>query len=273
MVSVRNLEYRLRNYFKKLLSSNSKYRDQMSNTTRFFRNYPQLLAVAGTIADTWQAGSNLDVIHIGGSTGCEAISFMIVMKESQPSYKLNVLSTDVDAHTLRFARRLRYDPEFFTPILGEGGNQDALRDKWFRVDEISGRPVYIPDDTLTKDLKFQVLDVSETDHRINADIIFCQNVLIHMLPATARASLENVLGMLRSPSILVCAGMDLNLKNLIADAGLLPVPELIQEIHDAWASHRFHYRNSPGKHYFELEDIDVERQDWVLRYSSIFVKR
>jgi hypothetical protein len=194
------------------------------------------------------------------------------MKETDPSYDLKVLSTDRDAGSLDYGRKLAYDAEWFTPILGEGGNQDRLRDRWFTVHETEGKKVYMPSNAATKGLSFERFDISEPQVKLNADIIFCQNVLIHMKPKLAEKCLRNVLNILKSPSVLVCAGMDLDLKGVIVQSGLRPVADSIQEIHESWCSHRAHYRNDPGKYYFELEDMDTTRKDWLSRYSSIFVR-
>ena len=89
----------------------------------------------------------------------------------------------------------------------------------------------------------------------------------------AAKCLTNVMQLVRSPGILVCAGLNLELKNLIADAGFVPSTEFIHEIHEGWSSHRLHYQENRGKHYFELEDLDETRADWQIRYSTIFIKR
>jgi chemotaxis methyl-accepting protein methylase len=244
----------------------------MSTTTRFFRNYPQLVTVAETVGTVWEPGSTLDVLHIGGSIGCEALSFMIVMEECEPSFELRVVSTDVDVQVLEYGRGFAYDEEMFAPILGEGGAPPELLAKWFAADGARGRRVRVPDPRVSRRLSFAPLDISAPQAGRSADIVFCQNVLIHMSRALAERCLRNVLGLLRSPAVLVCGGMDLGLRSTLRGAGLRPIADRIREIHEAWASHRFHFRNDRGRYYFELEDLDEARTDWVTRYSSIFVK-
>ena len=248
------------------------YRDRMSTTTRFFRNYPQLLALTRAVRAVWEPGSTLDVLHVAGSAGCEALSFLIVMKEYEPSYELRVLSTDVDDRSLEYGRGLAYDEEWFSPILGEGATPGDLLTKWFAVRGEGGRRVYVPETRVSRSLTFATLDITASESARSADIVFCQNVLIHMERRLAERCLQNVVGLLRSPSLLVCAGMDLDLRSTLREAGLRPVTDGIRQIHEAWTSHRFHFLNDRGRYYFELEDLDETRADWTTRYCSIFVK-
>jgi hypothetical protein len=248
------------------------YRDEMSGTTRFFRNHPQLLALTRAVASIWPAGSELDVLHVGGSVGCEALSFAIMMKEREPGYSLRVTSTDVDGKALEYGRRSRYSAEWFEPILGEGGMPADTRARWFTVESQDGQPVHAPARQVAESLTFAFLDIASPARAITADIVFCNNVLVHMERPMAERCLQNVLRMLRSPALLVCGGMDLDLRPSIRSAGLRPITDSIREIHEAWAANRHHYRHDRGAYYFELEDLDERRPDWVTRYASIFVK-
>ena len=249
------------------------YREQLSTNTRFFRNYAQLVALARTVAAYWPVASSLDVLHVGGSVGCEAISFLIAMHEFQPSYQLRVTSTDVNRATLEEARRLRFGTEYFTPILGsEGGNPNGWREKWFTQQVVDGKIYYTPVSSLTQALRFERMDLSQTQLGIGADVVFCQNVLIHMQPELARRALSNAMAMLRSRGLFVCAGMDLDLKAMVGQQGLEPVTDSLREIHEAWESQRIHARPESKSCYLALEDLDLQRPDWAVRYSSIFLK-
>jgi hypothetical protein len=102
--------------------------------------------------------------------------------------------------------------------------------------------------------------------------VLCQNVLIHMTPRLADRALRNSLAMVRRPGLFVCGGMDLGQRASIVQAGLVPVTDSIEAIHDGWVSHREHYRTHRGRYYFELEDLDRSRTDWEMRYASIFMR-
>ncbi|HZQ05143.1 MAG TPA: CheR family methyltransferase, partial [Anaerolineae bacterium] len=164
-----------------LYPTNQGYRESASATTRFFRNYPQLLALARTVSTVWPGGTKLDVLHIGGSWGCEALSFQIVMREQQPSFQLETVSTDLDDAIIVPARRMEYSGEFFQPLReNEGGNPNNLREKWFDVLRVAGPRVYRPKAVLARSIRFQTLDIRQPPAALTADIVFCQNVLVHM---------------------------------------------------------------------------------------------
>jgi chemotaxis methyl-accepting protein methylase len=244
----------------------------MSTTTRFFRNMPQLLTVAETVGSTWPAGRTLDVLHVGGSVGCEALSFMITMKGHAPRFHVRAVSSDVDVRALAYGRALAYEETLFEPLLGEGGGRPDLMAKWFSaIGDPAGRR-YAPVPSLSRDLRFAHFDLTAPEPGFTADVVFCQNVLIHMSRPLAQRSVRTLLGLMRSPGILVCGGMDLDLRGALQAAGLRPVPHRVREIHDAWASHRFHFQHDRGRYYFELEDVDETRPDWIGRYSSVFVR-
>ena len=248
------------------------YRDQLSTTTRFFRNYGQLLTVGRTVARVWSEGAALSALHVGGSVGCEALSLLVAMEETQPSYDLRSVSTDVDAGVLACGQRLEYDDHWFEPILGEGGDPGGLRGRWFVVGERDGRRVWRPRPQLASRVSFAVLDITRPAIGTHADLVLCQNVLIHMTPRLAARSLRHALSMVRRPGVFVCGGMDLDLRALVVEAGFAPVTDSIDAIHDGWVSHRTHFREHRGTHYFELEDLDRSRPDWPVRYASIFVR-
>lgn len=249
----------------------SEYREKLSTTTRFFRNYPQLVTIASTVPAWWPAGTTLRVLHLGGSLGCEALSFWVVMRELQPAYTLKVRSTDFDPAILEQARRLQYHGDFFTPIYGgEGSNPHGWREKWFDLRVVDGQPIYSPKGPLGQAVRFELRDISQPQPGLAADIVFCQNVLIHMRPELARRALDHAMATVRSPGLFICAGMDLNLKAILRENGFEPIVDNLHEIHEGWASQRVHASAPPGDYYFALEPLDMQRSDWAVRYSSIF---
>ena len=71
---------------------------------------------------------------------------------------------------------------------------------------------------------------------------------------------------------MVCSGLDLDLKTGILSAGFRPWTGRIEEIHEAFWSHRMHFRANRGQHYFELEDFDSTRSDTAGRYATLFFR-
>ena len=93
-----------------------------------------------------------------------------------------------------------------------------------------------------------------------------------MQPELARRALTNAMALLRPRGIFVCAGMDLGLKAMVRKQGLEPVTDNLREIHDGWESQRIHARPTSKACYLALEDLDLRRRDWAVRYSSIFIR-
>ncbi len=244
------------------------YRAQLSNTTCFFRNLAQLETVAGVVARTWPAAQDLQVLHVGGSIGCEALSFLIALREYAPHLNVRAVSTDFSAANSNFGRLGIYPPRLFEPVFpGEGGDPRGWRERWF---ERVGPEQFRARSEIAKTLRFETMDATHPGVLPSADVVFCQNVLIHLDRSRAEPALTNALSAARPKATFVCAGMDLDLKPRIAAAGFRPELDRIEEIHDGWRACRHHWRTERGQYYFELEDLDRTRPDWPERYGEIF---
>ena len=256
--------------------SDDQRRAQFSHTTVFFRNRPQLEELAGVLLPRlWpDQGAALEALICGGSTGCEAFSLLVALREFAPAgggREARVLSVDIAEAVTIQARTGRFPAEAFEPLFGiEGGMPPEVRARYFMpdADAVTWRP--IPE--LLSATEFATLDLGSVAPARDFDLVVCQNVLTHYDPPGARALLGRLLEFARSRSVFVCSGLDLNLKEQIAKAGFRPWTGRIEEIHDAFASHRMHYRVNRGQHYFELEDIDRSRTDWPVRYSTLFYR-
>lgn len=252
-------------------------RPQFSHTTAFLRNRPQLEELAGGLLPRlWPAGGDLRALVVGGSTGAEALSLLVALREFGPGrdggsgLDARVLSIDVAEVVTRAGQAARYAPEEFDPLFGrEGGMPDAVRTRWFVPAEGSA---WRPRPELADRVTFRTLDLltGETAGVGDFDLIFCQNVLTHLVPPTAAELLGRILELARPRAALVCSGLDLDLKTPILAAGFQPWTGRLEEIHDAFWSHRMHYRENRGQHYFELEDIDPGRPGFPGRYATLF---
>ncbi len=250
------------------------YGDQLSNTTCFFRNLPQLETIADTIGRTWPvAGQRIAILHFGGSLGCEALSLLILLAERAPHLDPVSLSTDFYEPNTRAGQMGEYAATLFEPVFpGEGGDPRNWREKWFRPSpSLAG--YWRPRPELGARLNFATADLLDPRLALDsADVIVCQNTLIHMEAEPASRGLTRALGLARPRAVLACAGMKLDLKSRIRESGFSPVPDRMVEIHDGWRACRHHFRTEPGKYYFELEDCDQTRADALERYAEIFVR-
>ena len=145
-----------------------------------------------------------------------------------------------------------------------------VRARWFSAEEDgrSWRPVA----ALRAAAGFRTLDLLAEPLAREFDLLVCQNVLTHLDGPTAAALLARVLARARPRAVFVCSGLDLALKAQVAAEGFRPWTGRLEEIHEAFATHRMHYRENRGRYPFELEDIDRARADWPVRYSTLFYR-
>ncbi len=255
----------------------SERRSQFSHTTVFLRNRPQLEELTSALLpQVWPDGGTIEALICGGSIGCEALSLLVALREFAPDgarrLEANVLSIDVAEDVNATGRAAQYPAEMFAPLFGmEGGMPDDVRARWF--EQVSAEPeIWRPQPELADRIEFRTLDPMAEPLPRDFDLIFCQNVLTHYDPPGAEALLDALLARARERAVFVCSGVDLNLKAHIIEAGFRAWTGRLEEIHDAFASHRLHFRENRGQHYFELEDIDRGRPDWEARYSTLFYR-
>ena len=134
------------------------------------------------------------------------------------------------------------------------------------------RASWRPVTELREAVEFRTLDLLSQPLARHFDLLTCQNVLTHLGPSPANALLDRLLRCAKPRAVFVCSGLDLDLKARVAAAGFRPWLGRLDEIHDAFATHRMHYRINRGQYYFELEDIDRTRPDWEARYSTLFYR-
>ena len=147
---------------------------------------------------------------------------------------------------------------------------DAIRARWFTSEE--GGAVWQARSELQAAAEFRTLDLLAEPLAATFDLIVCQNVLTHLEPPVATTLLDRLLARAKPRAVVVCSGVDLDLKPRIAAAGFRPWLGRLEEIHDGFTTHRMHYRQNRGQHYFELEDIDRTQPDWPGRYGTLFYR-
>lgn len=255
-------------------------RNQFSHTTAFLRNRPQLEELAGALLPRLRpAGGELSALVVGGSTGAEALSLLVSLQEFGPEVgsggrlDARVLSLDVSEAIMSVGRSGRYAEEEFLPLFGrEGGLPPEVKARWFQPD---GEGVWRARPELATRVEFQTLDLL-TENLDAApggfDLVVCQNVLTHLIPPVAARLLDRVLVQASPQAAVVCSGVDLDLKQRILDRGFRPWTGRLAEIHEAFWSHRMHYRENRGQHYFELENLDHTRADFAGRYATLFLR-
>ena len=259
------------------LPSAPAHRPQFSHTTVFLRNRPQLEELVGALLPhVWpDAAADWRMLVCGGSIGCEVFSLLVALREFGPGggerLAATALSIDIAEAVTARGRAGRFPQENFAPLFGlEGGMPEAMRARWFTAEE--GGAFWRPRPELRAAAEFRTLDLLAEPLADHFDLVACQNVLTHLERPAATVLLDRLLARAKPRAVFVCSGVDLDLKPRIAAAGFRPWTGRLEEIHDAFATHRMHYRENRGQHYFELEDIDRARPGWQARYSTLFYR-
>jgi len=239
-------------------------RRRSSRSTWFLRNPPLLLTV-GDALNQCKFGDPLRLCVIGCSSGAEVYSAVWAIRQARSDLKILVTGIDLSESCIERAKAGRYslqDPE----LRGElSGNSLA---ELFEVDQgnlrikssIAAGIVWIAGDAC--------------DDRIRAtiglqDVVFANNFLVHLREADAVASLRKVVELVVPGGLLVCRGVDLNVRERVTrQSGFQPVATRIEEIHNA-ESHLDARLGWPWN-YWGLEPLNKRRGDWVWRYAAIF---
>jgi chemotaxis methyl-accepting protein methylase len=99
------------------------------------------------------------------------------------------------------------------------------------------------------------------------DIVVANRFLCHMVPNEAEACLRNLARLVKSGGYLFVSGVDLAVRSKVAsEYGWRPVVDLIEEIHEGDPS----LRGGWPLEYWGLEPLDQGREDWKVRYASVF---
>ncbi len=152
--------------------------DLLINVTEFFRDAGAFEELAASVIPELAAQQPLDrplrIWVPGCSTGEEAYSitmlFLEAIEASKRSIRLQVFASDVDAHSIAFARAGHYGPETAAQVSDERLSKFFLRDgEGFRVAR-----------ALREAVVFTVQDLLADPPFSRVDLISCRNVLIYL---------------------------------------------------------------------------------------------
>jgi chemotaxis methyl-accepting protein methylase len=240
--------------------------------TFFFRNRPELELLMRLLGEN-RAGPTVDMAILGCSKGAEVYSFSYSIRTRRQDLKLRIRALDISREMLDFAEAGVYSmdeatkpstdrpsrsifermlPEEMEALFERDRGQARVRPR-FR-DGISWRMGDAKDVGLIAALGLQ-------------DIVVANRFLCHMPSTEAEACLRNLARMVKGGGYLFVSGVDLAVRSKVArELGWNPVTELIGEIHEGDPSLR---RGWP-LHYWGLEPLDRARDDWEIRYASVF---
>jgi SAM-dependent methyltransferase len=243
----------------------TKNRLKVSTTTAFFRNDVQMETIIRLMPKP-------KLVYVFGcSDGCESYSFAIHLRLKGITPPPKIRGYDINEECIRRAQGAVYERQQMD-YYGTGENLNGPKMQFFQ--SIDGQKFRV-DESIASTCEFQlgsVLDEAFMAQLPPADLVFCQNVLIHLTPEQNRIALRLLQGLVGEKGLLVIGGMRPELRSaLTSEARLKPVVEDCRVIHDGWRDLRLWWDESQpwAREYFALEPFE-ETPDWQHRYSSLF---
>ncbi len=214
-------------------SLNLRFADRKTMTfTRFLRIPTQFEALSGPVLDfLWsdQSDTTLSIAILGCSNGAEVYSVASILRRSRPDVKFRISAVDLNREMIGRARSAIYAAEeIFANDMITPEFVDATFDRengMYRVKgDLRERTSFIVGDVMDPKLK----EVIGTQ-----DIVYAQNVLVHMKPKVARKTFEKVYELLKSRAALFVEGIDLGLRyELTLAHGLHQLSYKIEDIYN-----------------------------------------
>jgi chemotaxis methyl-accepting protein methylase len=236
---------------------------RQSTSTWFLRNQALLLTIQ-ELTEKFSVGASIRLCSIGCSTGAEIYSVLWAVRKARPDLKIFPVGIDGAEPVIEMARSGRYSRQ--APELGH--MNDELLSEFFDEDG-DGFKVK---QWIAEGTQWQVADARDPmlpDRIGQQDVLLANNFLIHMNPAEASACFAKLLKLTKPGGLLVCRGVDLDLREkLVTQHQLKPIATRIDEIHNS-EPEKDARRGWPWR-YWALEPMDKTRRRWLERYSAIF---
>jgi chemotaxis methyl-accepting protein methylase len=242
-----------------------------STGTFFFRNRPELELLV-RLLDQFPSGSTIRMAVLGCSKGAEVYSFAYVIHTKRPDLNLRVCALDISREVLEIGEAGTYPLDGLEPSQDVGFRSIFERMSAFEMEDLfeqDGENVRVRP-RFRDGITWRLGDAA--DPRLVGElglqeIVVANRFLCHMGPSDAEACLRNLARLLRSGGYLFVSGVDLPVRTKVAlERGWLPMTDLIEEIHEGDPSLR---RDWPLQ-YWGLEPFDRGKDDWKVRYASVF---
>jgi chemotaxis protein methyltransferase CheR len=163
------------------------------NVSEFFRNIQQWQILEREILPGLiEQSSALRVWSAGCSTGEEAYSLAIMLKEKGIQIQERILATDIDKDVLARAEQGLYGKK------AVDGVAQPLRDRYFRAE---GSQYRVHED-LRRMVRFERQDLIKDRYLPNQDLIVCRNVVIYFTEETKQTLYRKFATALRPGGIL-----------------------------------------------------------------------
>lgn len=231
-------------------------------TTTRFRRYPALLLTICDLIKDFPVGDTVRLCVMGCSTGAELYSVVWAIQKARGDLKVLPIGIDISESAIEKARAGRYsakDREL-------GGLPEEF---WSELFDVTQSELTIKA-SLRAGVEWIVGDVRNNGLRSQVglqDIVLANNFLIFMKEHEATTCLRKIVECVRPGGLLLCRGVDLDVRERVARQFLLqPVSLRIEELHEINVRER---RGWPWE-YWGLEPLDKTRKGWVRRYATVF---
>lgn len=230
-------------------------------TTRFVR-YPPLLDTLSDLINDVPFGATIRLCVMACSTGAELYSILWALRSKR--HDLNILATgiDISESAIKKAKAGRYAPQ--------DPEVKGLSEEWLSELFDTCQTELQVKDSLTAGVEWIIGDVR--DDRLRArvgsqDIVVANNFLVFMKEGEARSCLCKVIQFIKPGGLLLCRGVDPDVRDSVAQEFVLhPIQRRIEELHEINLRER---RGWPWE-YWGLEPLDKTRDNWVRRYATLF---
>lgn len=235
--------------------------------TLFLRNRPALELIHTLSADR-PDGTPMKVAVLGCSIGVEVYSILWALRRDRPDLHVVTYAVDISPEVLAIAERAVYGPQASEAVQTSLFQQltDTERREMFDWDGDQARIK----PWLREGITWRVGDAADPDLVDGLgpmDLVVANNFLCHMDAPDAEQCLRNLARLARDDGYIFVSGVDLNVRTRVAvNLGWLPVPELLEEIHDGDQL----VRNDWPCRWWGLEPLDRTRPDWQTRYAAVF---
>ena len=235
----------------------------MAEYTRFFRNTPQLHALAHLVRERGTETA-LRVAVLGCSTGAEVYSVVWALRDAIPELDMQCVGLDVSESVVRAARSGVYAT----------GSRELEGVSAEVVDLLFDRQgdSLVVKESLRKGVTLLVGDACSTQLSKTIglqDIVIANNFLIHLPNRDAATCLRRISDLVTPGGALIVWGVDLDIKTrVMRSLQLEPLPFNWSEIYEADRAAREAW---PVK-WWGLEPLDQNRSDRHIRYCGVFRK-
>jgi chemotaxis methyl-accepting protein methylase len=240
----------------------SRKESHMAPKTTRFRRYPPLLLTISDLIQDFQFGATVRLCVMGCSTGAELYSVLWAIRKTRGDLKILSTGVDLSISAIEKAKAGRYSS-------GDREISGLPEENWPELFDITQTELRIKD-SLGSGVGWIVGDVRDGGLRAQLgtqDIVVANNFLIFMREREATACLRKIVQFVRPGGLLLCRGVDLDVRERVAEQYLLqPISLRIEELHEINVRER---RGWPWE-YWGLEPLDKTRKDWIRRYATVF---